>query len=215
MKSLSELQSSPDVGLPEVHADVCVSAKLVDELSALDNELFEIEAEIEQLRENETRDADGEPAGPPKRAGHVSALPAKEKRAADLAEAADKVRARIADNNVRLLLRGKGLGEWRQWAVKHPARDDEADPQGYARDVKWAGGHVNIDALAVDLHEFVARYNDEEPSEAWATFVATNGAPAHLVVAASKVVGLHEQVVDEGKSRSAWLAARRSASASE
>jgi hypothetical protein len=215
VKSLSELQSSPDVGLPETHADVCVSAKLVDELSAIDAELFEVEAQVEQLRETAAREAEGEPQGPPKRPGDASRLPELEEKAAELAAKADAVRDRMADTNVRLQLRGKELGEWRQWAVRHPARDAEADPQGYERDVKWAGGHVNIDALAGDLGQFVVRYNDEEPSEAWAKFVTANGAPAHLVVAASKVVGLHEQVVDQGKSRSAWLAARRSANTSD
>lgn len=229
MKGLSELQSSPDVGLPEAHVDVCVAAKLVDELEAIDRELFEIEdeagslrKEIARLRDQEVLAAEGEPTGPPRRAGYVSPLPEKEaklaaleKKAVPLAKAADKVRERIAEHNVRLQLRGKPLGQWRQWAAAHPARDDEADPQGAARDAKWAGGHVNIDALAGDLHQFVVRYNDEEPSEAWAAFVADNGAAAHLVLAASKVVGMHEQVVDEGKSRSAWLAARRSVSSSE
>lgn len=214
MKSLSELQSSPDVGLPETHADVCVSAKLVDELSTIDAELFEVEAEATALRQTEAAEVDGEKAGPPKRAGHVSRLPELEAKAAELAEAADKVRERIADNNVRLQLRAMEGGKWRQWAAQHPPRDEEIDPQGAARDAKWAAGHVNIDDLAADLHQFVTRYNDEEPSEAWAAFVQANGAPAHLVIAASKVVGMHEQVVDEGKSRSAWLAARRSVSSS-
>jgi hypothetical protein len=214
MKSLSELQSSPDVGLPEAHADVCVAAKLVDELSAIDAELFEVEAEVEVLREREASKAEGDPQGPPARPGDVSPLLEKEAKATELAAKADEVRDRIADHNVRLQLRAKPGGEWRQWAVANPARDEDADPQGAARDARWAGGHVNIDALAADLHQFVTRYNDEEPSDAWAAFVRTKGAPAHLVLAASKVVGMHEQVVDEGKSRSAWLAARRSVNGS-
>lgn len=215
MKSLSELQSSPDVGLPETHADVCVAAKLVDELAAIDAQLFEVEAEAEKLREAEILEAEGDRPGPPKRSGHVSRLPELEQKGAELAEAADQVRARIAENNVRLQLRGKPLGQWRQWAAAHPARDAEIDPQGAERDQRWAAGHVNVDHLAAALHEFVVRYNGEEPSQAWATFVAENGAPHHLVVAASRVVGMHEQVVDEGKSRSAWLAARRSVNSSE
>lgn len=229
MKSLSELQSSPDVGLPERHADVCVSAKLVDELEGLDALLFEVEAEagelrkeIAQLREQEALKAEGERFGPPERAGHVSPLLAKQAelaeldaKADDLAPKADAVRERIAENNVRLQLRGKRLGEWRQWAAAHPARDEDVDPQGAARDRKWAAGQVNVDDLAADLHQFVVSYNGEPPSQEWAEFVEANGAPLHLVLAASKVVGMHEQAVDEGKSRSAWLADRRSGNFSE
>lgn len=210
-KSLSELQQSPDVGLPEDRVTICVAARLVAELAPLDKELFEVEGKIERLL-NEREEGVTER---PKRLGEKGELPKLQKRAKELADQADAVRARIEENSVEVLLRGKPLGEWRRWAGTHPPRDADEDPQGAARDKAWAGERVNIDAVAENLRIWAASYNGEEPSDAWAEFVAAKGAPAHLTVAASRVVGLHEQVVDAGKSRRAWLDARRSETTSD
>lgn len=215
MKSLSELQQSPDVGLPERTVKICVTARLVDEAEAIDAELFEVEERIGRLEQHEESRREG--GGPPRRTGEGSELPALIERGKELAAQADSIHERIEESMVEVLLRGKRRGEWRQWATKHPARDETTDPQGHERDKTWAGGHVDIDALAADLHLFAAKYNGEDASDAWAEFVAANGAPGHLTLAASRIVAMHETVVSVGGKgqRSEWFASRRSATASE
>lgn len=214
-KSLSELQQSPDVGLPERTVKICVAARLVDEAEAIDAELFEVEEHIGRLEQQEESRREG--GGPPRRTGERSELPDLIERGKALAAKADATHARIDENMVEVLLRGKTRGEWRQWASKHPARDEATEPQGFERDKTWAGGHVDIDALAADLHLFAVKYNGEDASDAWADFVASKGAPGHLTLAASRVVAMHEAVVSVGgkAQRSEWFASRRSATASE
>lgn len=208
MKSLSELQSSPDVGLAERTVKICLSAKLAAELEQVKADLFEVQALIEQVKAERSEDAPQKP----KRMGDTGPLADLEAKADDLAKQGDALRERIDENSVEVLLRGKSSGEWRQWAMKHPARDEDEDRQGAERDRRWAGGLCNVDALVDDLRLFVASYNGEEPSDAWATFVAEKGVPANLTLAASYVVGMHEQVVDAGKSLADWLADRRNVS---
>lgn len=223
-KSLADLKSSPDVGLPERTVKVCVSAKLAGELEEADRALFEAQAALEAAQ-NQLRAAQGEAqeraegVRPKLRSGETPPTVALEKEVATLekkagqaAKHSDGIRARMDEASVALLLRGKPGGEWRLWASKHPARD-EGEP-GHDFDLRWAAGFCDLDALIADLHTFVARYNDEEPSEEWAEFVAANGVPADLRTAASVVVGMHEQGVDLGKSRGDWRRDRMSASAS-
>lgn len=212
-KSLAELQSSPDVGLPEKRVTVCVAARLVDELSKVDDELFEAVREIENLRKQAAARREGD-AAPPQRLGN-SDLADLEAKAEGLAEKADGIRERIEENNVEILLRAKPRGDWRQWASRNPSRDAEESPHGFERDKQWAGGRANIDAVENELRLWAVSYNGEEPSDAWADFVAKNAAPAHLTIAASTVVGLHENLVDAGKARTTWLAGRRSATISD
>lgn len=212
-KSLAELQSSPDVGLPEKRVTVCVAAKLVEELSTVDEELFDLVRQIENLRKQAAARREGD-AAPLQRLG-ASDLADLEAQAEEKAKQADAIRERIEENNVEILLRAKPRGEWRQWTSRNPARDDEESPKAAERDKQWAGGRCNIDAVENDLRVWVVSYNGQEPSDAWADFIEKNGAPAHLTLAASQVVALHEQVVDSGKARSTWLAGRKSATSSD
>lgn len=209
-KSLEELEQSPDVGLAERRVNVCLSAKLAEELERVTGELFELRDQIKAARA-EAVDEDAPRA--PKRMGATGPIGELEERAKAKAAEGDALRERIADNSVEVLLCGKPNGEWRQWASKHPARDEDEDPTGAARDQMWAGGFCNIDALVADLYLFTASYNGFEPSEKWRTLVTTKGAPANLTLAASRVVGMHEQVVDAGKSLVAWWDDQMSVSA--
>lgn len=200
---LSEMQSSPDVGRPEGLFPICVAGKLVKELGKIDAEMFEVESEIDAAKAAER----------PARVGAVPPAAALEKKAAGLAKKADAVRERMKDHTIDLLVPVSGT--WRQWVTKHPLREEETDPAGYARDRQYAGSVCNIDALVADLGDFVAKYGDEEPRNGSWEFVSTNAAPGDLTMLGSKVVGLHEQSVDLGKSRVAWQATRRSDADSE
>jgi hypothetical protein len=221
-KSLAELKSSPDVGLPEYTVKVHVSAKLVGALEAADLALYnadreaaEARAALEAARE---RDADSDAPAPPRRSGQsphadlVQRVEAAESAAEGAARASDEIRARM--EVVEVLLRGTGSGEWRRWANAHPARDEESDRAGALRDQRYAAGYCDLDALVADLHLWVAECNGEAASEEWWEFLSTNGLPADLTAAASRVVQMHEQGVDLGKDRERWLADRRSATAS-
>lgn len=208
MKSLSELQSSPDVGLAEREVRVCVSAKLARELEEADRLMFEAAGALQIARQEAQQRAEGD--APPLRPGQPSPVAAAEAEAEKRAAEADAVRERIKEHSVTLLLRGKSAGEWRLWASKHPARD-EGDP-GSDFDRKWAAGFCNLDDLIRDLPQFIVRYNGEEPSEEWAKFITENGVPADLRNAASALVAMHEQGVDLGKARRDWLRDRMSAS---
>lgn len=211
---LSEMQSSPDVGRPEREFPICVSGRLVAELEAADRDLFGIEEKLEAARAESRRRQEGD-AAPPRRTGATSPLPDLERQAQEAAERCDAIRARMEEHTITLHLRGKSNSEWRQWAARHPVRDEDGDPAGYKRDLRHAGGFCDIDALAADAGRWVVRYGDEEPTDGAWQFVADNAAPGDLTRLASVLVGMHEQVVDLGKSRAAWLSARRSATDSE
>lgn len=222
MKSLSELQSSPEVGPLERVARVCVAGKLVDQLDHVTEELALCQADIEALRaEAEQR---REQSGRPRRSGETSRLPGLEEKADQLSAEADDLRARILDNSVEVRF-AVDDGHWRQFVTNHPARDEQTDEgdgprryvdaAGYAEDIRWANGLCNVAALAREMRHWVISYNGEEPSEQWWEFLCANGAPGDLVKAASAVAGMHVNAVDPGKSRSDWLAGRRSLSGSE
>jgi hypothetical protein len=213
------------VGLAEYPVDICVSAKLAGQLEAADRELFEADRALRLARAelDAAREAAADPDAPkrPRRSGEtahadlVRKVEEAEERARAAAEVSDEIRARMEDNSVRVVLRGKDSGVWGRWVAKHPARDEDDEPAAYERDRRLAAGFCNIDALIADLYEWVAEYNGESPSEDWWEFLSTNGLPADMANAASRVVQMHEQVVDLGKSRLAWLAEQRSANSSE
>lgn len=220
-KSLSELQASPDVGPLERVANICVAGKLVDEFDRVSAELVSVQTEIDELREQADRRRDG--GGPPQRSGQRSRLPELEEKADRLAEQADQLRAPIMENSVAVRFR-VNEGEWRQWALANPARDEQTgeganrryvDLAGYAEDMQNARGLCNVAALVGDMHKWVIAYNDEPASDAWWEFVSRAGAPGDKVSAASTLVGMHVNGVDPGKSRRAWRDGHRSASDSE
>jgi hypothetical protein len=78
-----------------------------------------------------------------------------------------EVRDRLAELNSlmgeyegELTIRGtKTDGEWEQWRIEHPARDE--DEPGYRDDLVLAGGACNTDALLADLAAYVVAWNGE------------------------------------------------------
>lgn len=222
MKSLSELKSSPEVGRLEWTARICVAGKLVDELDRVTEELTLCQSDIESLRaEAQERQEYG---GRPRRSGETSRLPGLEEKADHLSAQADDLRERILDNSVEVRF-AVDDGRWRQFVINHPARDEQAkgedgqprfvDAAGYAEDARWTNGLCNVAELAKQMHDWAISYNGEDPSDEWREFVASNGAPGDLVKAASSVVARHVNAVDPGKSRTDWLAGRRSLNGSE
>lgn len=210
-KSMSDLMSSPDVGRPEDTYRICVSGKLVKERNAADAEIYDLTLEISKLEQAEASDA---PGPRPQMNTKTRLMLAREERQA-AAEKSDAIRQRMTDHTVELLLRAKDQGEWRQWAAKNPARDEGKDPTGFNRDLRYAGSMCNIDALIAVAGEYVVKYGNEDPTAGSWDFIAANAAPGDLSMLASKIVGLHEQVVDLGKSRVALLGTLGSALASE
>lgn len=209
MKSLAELKSSPDVGLPETKAKICLSAKLLAEQEAANEAMIEAQLAYERARETAQARRDGEAA--PRRAGEGVSLAALDKAAKKATATAEDVHKRMEEASVEVLLRCKDDGVWRQWQTEHPARDEETDPVGADRDQKWGLSLCNIDALADDLRLWAASYNGEPASDEWAEFIAANGVRAQIRMAASKIVAMQEQVVDAGKSPTAWREDRMSA----
>ncbi|HET7386569.1 MAG TPA: hypothetical protein VFJ19_07910, partial [Nocardioidaceae bacterium] len=148
-KSLSELQSSPDVGALERVADVCVAGKLVDAFDRVSADLVECRAEIDDLYQDAERRR--ERGGPPRRSGQPSRIHELEEKADRLAGEADELRGKIADHSVAVRLRADD-GKWRSFKAAHPARDEQAgedgarrmvDSAGYAEDARWTGGLCN------------------------------------------------------------------------
>lgn len=216
-KSLSELRLSPDVGRPEKPYDICVAGKLAAELEEADRELFGIEEQLQVAQGDRERSS--------RRLGEKPPEADLQQQAQAAAERSDEIRRRMTEHTVTLHLVGKPSGEWRRWAAAHPARDEEQDEGGAKRDQRYAGGWCDIDALIADLGGYtegeerrpgwIERYGEEPASDEWWQFVAANAAPGDLTMLASTVVGMHEQVVDLGKSRVAWQQTRRSDTSSE
>jgi hypothetical protein len=230
VSKLDELKSSPDVGQPEYTASVCLSAKLAAELEAADTVLFNAEAELEAARAELDRvreqAADGSTGQGPRRSGQTphqeerKAVETAEAQAEEAAAVSDDIRGRMESVSVTLTLRAN-TEQWGRWVGQHPPRmqwertggTDEA-PAGQerpiARDQRLAGGICDIDALVAELHRWIARYDDEEPSDEWWDMLTANGVPADMAGAAQRVVQMHVQGVDLGKSRTAWRRERTS-----
>lgn len=204
-KPLSEIMKSPDVGRPQRTFPICVSGKLVAELEAADQELFAAQTELEAAQHDKR----------PGRVGAKSPIPALERAVKEKAAVCDAIRERMEDTTILLHLEAAETGAWRRWALEHPARDEDEQPAGHKRDRVHAAGYCDIDALISELGSYVTAYGDDQATpEAW-EFVAANAAPGDLTRLASTVVAMHEQVVDLGKSRLAWLNDRRTSDSSE
>lgn len=197
-KSIAEMRQSPLVGRVETTAKICVAGKLQAELEAVDAEMIEFLSRAEVAEQDQGRRRLNElPAGAEYRA-----------QAEVLAERADELRDQMADHTVDVRFRAKESGEWRNWVIANPARDDDM------RDQRTMQGVCNADALVASLGEYVVEVNGTDPGQRDWDFIAENAAPAALLDAARKVMQLHETVVSLGKSRRAWLLERTSANES-
>lgn len=206
---LSEMKASPDVGRPERTFDICVSGKLAAKLAVADRAFYDAETRLAEARAA-AEPVDEDSPIRPRRLAQRSVDPVLEQAAQDAAAECDRIRGRMAEHTVTLTVRASEFGKWRQWASQHPARDEDTDPAGHARDERYAAGICNVDALIPTLGDYVIDYGGEQPEpDSWA-FIEANASPGDLTMLASIVVGLHEQVVDLGKSRVAWHADRQS-----
>lgn len=211
-KSITELMSSPDVGLPESTVDICVAGKLATELQAATDALVEIEARVEEIKAEHDGEAEGD--SPKRRRMAVKPetlekLEAAEAEADAQAAVCDEIRDRVSDHTVAVKVRGKGSGEWRRFCDDHPARAKDDDPTGYRRDLQLASLACNIDALAESAADWIVGYGDDDATpEAW-EFVSSNAIPSEMTKLAKAIADLHEGGINVGKSRRDWLATRR------
>jgi hypothetical protein len=209
-KSLSEMQTSPDVGRVVQTFDICVAGKLAAQLAAADKKFFDLTERAQTARQQYE---DEKERGKPTRAGSKPEHLELERQAQEAAAQSDAIRERMAEHTITLeLVTSEG---WRAWTIKHPARDPEVDRTGARRDQMFARGGCNIDDLIEDLGTYVAKYGDEDPTDGSWPFVRKNASPGDLTRCASTVVQMHEQTVDLGKSRLAWLSDRMSETDSE
>jgi hypothetical protein len=211
-KSITELMSSPDVGLPESVVDVCVAGKLALELQAATDALVEIETRIADIEAE--RDGESEGDSPKRRRMAVKPellekLEAAKAEAVEQADVCDEIRDRVSDHTVKVKVRGKGSGEWRRFCDDNPPRAKDDDAPGYARDLRLASLACNIDALAAAAGDWIVAYGDDDATpEAW-EFVAANAVPSEMTKLAKAIADLHEGGINVGKSRRDWLATRR------
>jgi len=192
-KSIAELRQSPHVGRTEVTYPICVAGKLVARLQELDRLMLEAQA----VHEINTPDGDRIPVEDkrPRRAGSKNP-------AVQYAKEADKIRDQMLEDTTDVVLRAKELTEWRAWCEANPAREDNL------RDLRVGQGVCDVDKLVETLDEYVVTIGGQPPQPGDWDFIRSNAAPADITGVAVAVVGLHEVVVDLGKSRAGWLAKR-------
>lgn len=208
---LSQLMASddPELGPPETVYELCLSAKLFDQLVEADERYTELEARVEKARER-SGDGDEERPGPRRRQGHKPVIRDLEAQAEEAAAVSDAIRDRMAEKSaaVRLVL-NEDL--WRAFATEHPARDVTKDPTGAQRDRRLAAGHCNIDALLEIAPEFIGGYGDEPATPDRWEYVKAKSAPGDRDRMASVIVQIHTQGVVLGKSRLDLRHSRRTA----
>lgn len=180
-KSLAELRASSQIGLPERTYMLCMASSLVAETQALYSQLIDAESDDED-----------EAVTPPRRLGEKA--PAEAIRA-KLAE----VKHAMAEHTGRLRLRAYRSGAWLDWVDEHPARE------GNERDVKYAFGLCNADALLANLSNFTVSWNDEPLTPDDWRFIADTAAPSDLRNICQVVVAMHETAVDVPKLLSGLL----------
>lgn len=211
---LSQLMQTddPDVGPPRAEFDICLAPKLAEELEAATARFLDLEARVEQARE-EAKDPENSRRAR-QRVGQKPQLRELEQRAEEAAAEADEVRDRMLERSIKLhLVANENL--WVAFTRAHPARDPEDDATGARRDRMYAFSLCDVDALQDELPKFITRYGDEQPTDKSWAFVKANSAAGQRDQLASKVVRMHTQGVDLGKSRTALHSSRKLATASE
>lgn len=185
-KSLSELRTSPRVGLPERTYPLCMASSLVGELQSLIADLQDAEALAAAQAEG-----DGDKA-PPRRAGQKSPADKIRKRIAE-------VRAETIEHTGQLGLRGIKNAAWLEWVAENPAREDNQRDQAYAY------GVCDADALMADLGRYAATWNGDPMVAADWEFIAGAAAPADIKGICQLVVAMHEMRLDIPKLLSGLL----------
>lgn len=210
---LSQLMQGddPDVGPPHATFQICLSAKLAEELIEATERYTDLEARFEKaVEEAENPDRPDRP----RRVGQRTPLRELEREAEEAAAAADAIRDRMAARSIDLrIVVNEDL--WKAFTRDHPAREASEDPTGARRDRIYGAMFCDVDALQDVADQFITRYGDERPTaESWA-FVKANSAPGERDMLAAKIVQMHTQGVDLGKSRTALRSSRRRATGSE
>lgn len=209
---MSELMKSDEASLPERIVRICVSGKLLAELSEADDALVDLQASIEHL-ESKARESDGEFKAKRRMTQKPQLAKLREQAEAQAAKV-DEIRERMVEHEIPVLVRGKLPGVWQQFIDAHPAREKDDDKAAYTRDLKHASLTCNIDAVRESAVDWIVKYGDEDATPEmwqWLSGIAARGDQLRL---ANAIVSLHEGSVDPGKSRRDWLATRNDAAAS-
>lgn len=181
-KSLADLRASSAVGLAERSFRLCLAPRLLAKIEELD-EQFHAAHGAEEGRP--TRMVDGE------------------SEALRLAREIDEVRAEMAEHTGTLLLRAREAGDWRQWCLDNPAREDNK------RDRRMGFDLCNFDALLDDLGRYAVEWNGEPLGDGDWEFIRSKTSAGSLDQIAQTVLAMHESAVDVPKSRLDWLRAQQ------
>jgi hypothetical protein len=110
-------------------------------------------------------------------------------RVAEIRDRLADLRDLMADYEGELVIEAtKTDGEWAQWRIEHPARDE--DTPGFRDDRVLSGAACNTDDLIADLAAYVVAWNGE-PLES-GDFDALNLLRPDKKAIAATVVGLYE-----------------------
>lgn len=184
-KSLADLRARPVTERNQRAVPVCLKPELLAELQALSGRLDAFTIAGAAAADDENRQ------GPPLRQGQSEAPEAAEVRA-EIA----RVLEDMADHEGEVRLRASlSDGEWRQWVDNHPPRPEGS--KGHQRDMRWASGFCNVDALVDDLGKFAHSYNDEPlGDDGWTEVLDPRLGLADKSQMASAVVSMYERVAD-------------------
>lgn len=185
-KSLKELREAP-VNLPERPVELCLAQGLLGRIEALENERDDV---LQATQKTPRRQS----SGPPNTSGI-------EKQIEGLLD-------EMRENTGTLIVRAVESGEWRTWAIEHPARD--ADEPGGALDRRIGYSAVNVDDLINEMERWAYSWNGEplEPGE-FEEVILPRAANGDLLELCRQVVLLHEGPGAVPKSRGTSSTSRK------
>lgn len=208
MPTLAELRASRPVHRAERAFTICLAPHLPAEIQSLTQELETLTQQLDLLDHPASRDGEGEHDERPQKMAQVEdprVTAIKGRMAEGKAHLLDLL-AEMAEQEGELRVRAIEDGEWIRWANAHPARNKDADPAGWARDIEisprpgWA--YCNADDLIDDLAMWAYSWDGDVLGEGdWDTNIAPSTSRPDKKDIARGIVGMHEQVTDLGKWR--------------
>ena len=166
MKTLAELRTSPNVGLPQTDYALCLAGKLNRTIAILGVELNELEARLAKIPAPD-------PDAPRKPTTMLDVDPRTE---LDEEIAAKRAEYDVAVEGMEeelspVLLTAKDGGKWEEWVEANPAREDnELDMRvGF-----------NLRALQAVLHEHIVTISEQPLVPGDWEFIVENAAPGDL-----------------------------------
>lgn len=186
-KSLAQIRESTNTGLPRRSQRLCLATGLLAEMQSLTVELAEVLS----------RSSDPDEPRPPTRLNTPESP-----RAAEIRTRMAELDAELGEHTGELVIQGVDDGEWGRWADNNPPRD-EGQP-GYERDLRWAYGICNADALKDDLGRYALTWNGEPLADGDWDVIRERAAPGDLKDLCKTVVMMHETAVDLPKLRELW-----------